>query len=123
MTHDRYDIKWVGRCRFVESDGSDHDKVWGWFFYKDPTASTVQPVRWRSGPKFCYVFWSRTGKTPQFKKHSWSSYEMDRLVTSKKHHKYEDIPINTLIEIWPTLYEDLDTRFIFHILSEPTENT
>lgn len=122
MAHDRYDIQWIGHCQFLDKDGSDHNKIWGWFIYNDPSAPRETPIntsRWSGrGPRHAYVFWARTGKTPSFKKHMYSIYDLNALVRSKTDHKYTKIEINDLLNIWPTIYEDLDNKFIFHLLAE-----
>jgi hypothetical protein len=107
LTHPRYDIKWLGHCKF---EGSD--KVWGWFFYIDPTDLN------RKSPKHAYAFWARTGKTPSFKKHSYSSWNLDKLVRQKVDRKYTATEVDKILRIWPTLYEDLDNSFIFHLLAD-----
>lgn len=108
MSHDRYDLQWAGRCQY-----DIHDKIWGWFFYQDPTASPNP-----RGAQSCYVFWAKTGKTPSFKKHSYTRWEIGKLVQTKTDRKYVELSIEDLLKLWPTLYEDLDNRFIFHLLAE-----
>jgi hypothetical protein len=122
MSHDRYDIHWVGRCHF-DDNGVDHDKVWGWFFYKDSSSS--EPVITKSKSRFhksfpdhCYVFWARRGKTPNFKKHTYNEWNIRSLVNKKLERKYVQITNDELLELWPNLYEDFDNKFIMHILAE-----
>lgn len=110
MAHDRYDLQWVGRCRYDE-----YDKIWAWFFYQDPLAK-LSNDKYQVRP--AYVFWAKTGKTPSFKKHSYSSYNMIQLVKSKIDRKYIQISVEDTIDLWPTIYKDLDDRFIFHLLAE-----
>ena len=104
----RYLIRWVGRCQY-----DTHDKIWGWFFYFQEgykTSNITQPI--------CYTFWARTGKSPSFKKHDFSKWTMNRLVDQKVSRSYESINIETLEQIWPSFYNDIETRFMFYILSE-----
>lgn len=105
MTHPRYNIQWVGHCQFDNSD-----KIWGWFFYNDPT------VQQQGTAKTAYAFWSRTGKTPSFKRHAYSSWTTSKLVKEKVDRKYKEINIEKLVEMWPSFYEDIDNRFVFYML-------
>lgn len=108
MSHDRYDIQWVGRCCY-----ENHDKIWGWFFYQDPLA---KPTNDRYQIRPAYAFWAKTGKTPNFKKHQYSQYNMNKLVLSKIDRKYLQISVDDTISLWPTIYEDLDNKFVLHLL-------
>jgi len=72
LVHPRYDIRWVGHCQYDNSD-----KIWGWFIYNDPTADKKAVTK-------SYAFWARTGKTPSFKVHTYSTWYMDKLVREKK---------------------------------------
>ena len=105
----RYDIKWVGRCTF---EGSD--KIWGWFIYTDPTESNRSN---RSNPRYAYTFWARTGKTPSFKKHHYSAYNLKKLTDKKVDRKYSPISQGELVNLWPRFFEDMDNKFIFHLLA------
>jgi hypothetical protein len=107
MYDNRYDIKWIGHCSF-----DDSDKIWGWFIYNDPTV-TLNSNR----PVYAYVFWARTGKTLSFKKHSYSDYTMRKLQKKKEERSYHEINKSQLVQMWPSLYEDLNNKFIFHILA------
>lgn len=105
---DRYLIKWVGRCKY-----DNHDKIWGWFFYFQQGYSSVndkQPI--------CYTFWSRTGKTPSFKKHEYNKWVLQRYINKKKDNSYANITVKELEMIWPSIYKDLENRFVFHILAD-----
>lgn len=116
MFGNRYDIKWVGRCQFDNSD-----KVWGWFVYNDPTAAPLPKARNRweeeQQTKYCYVFWGPTGKTLQFKRHEHSRWQIDRLVTQKTERKYVSISVDELNRLWDNLYETLNNKFVFHLLA------
>ena len=103
--HSRFEIKWVGRGVFENSD-----KIWGWFFYNDPTLVTS------SSHLYAYAFWARTGKTPSFKRYVYTSWTMSKLVTDKKDRKYNEITVEKTLELWPSFYEDLDNRFVFFML-------
>jgi len=103
--HHRYEIKWIGRCEFENSD-----KIWGWFFYNDPTVVNS------SSHRHAYVFWARTGKTPNFKCHGYRSWTISKLVKDKKDRKYNEITVEKTVELWPSFYEDLDNRFVFFML-------
>lgn len=107
MYEKRYDIKWVGHCTF-----DDSDKIWGWFTYNDPTVSTNAPK-----PSHAYVFWARTGKSPFFKKHINSDYGLRRLQEKKEERNYHEITTARLIDMWPSLYEDVNNKFVFHMLA------
>lgn len=110
MLKDRYDIKWVGRCRYDTSD-----KIWGWFLYVDPTTSGL-----RGSPTYAYVFWGPTGKTLSFKRHGYSSRNLDKLVRSKIDRKYSQITSQELCSLWKgedNLYETINNKFIFHLLA------
>lgn len=107
MSSDRYNIQWVGHCEF-------ENKIWGWFFYEDPTQDTKSSRRIKSA----YVFWARLHKKPMFKRHTYSSYDLNKLVKKKMSNSYNPINLEKIEEIWPTIYDDLDNQFIFHILAE-----
>ena len=115
MTHNienqlasRYDIKWIGRCTYETSD-----KVWGWFFYKDPTQSNSSNLK----HNYCYVFYAATGKTPSFKRHQGGNWAMEKLQKQKIDRKYQKITVDELVKLWPNLYDDLNNKFIFHLLA------
>jgi hypothetical protein len=100
----RFDIVWVGRCQY-----DVHDKIWGWFFYyQNESDKKVQSK--------CYSFWSRTGKTPSFKTHDYDKWIMKRLVSSKKGKGYNQLSNEELLAVWPTFYDDMENRFVLHIL-------
>lgn len=104
---DRYLIKWVGRCQY-----DTHDKIWGWFKYFQfgyNTITDIQPV--------CYTFWARTGKAINFKTHQFDSWRMARLVNQKTSKSYKKISESELEAIWPSFYDDIELRFVFHVLS------
>jgi hypothetical protein len=110
MINNRYDVKWVGRCRY---DGSD--KIWGWFFYIDPTISGSALTQ-----SYAYVFWGPTGKTLSFKRHPYSRWEIDRMVGKKINRKYSQITEKEFISLWngeDNLYEIVNNKFIFHLLA------
>jgi len=104
LVHPRYDIRWVGHCQYDNSD-----KIWGWFIYNDPTADKKAVTK-------SYAFWARTGKTPSFKVHTYSTWNMDKLVREKKDRKYNEITVEKLVGLWPSFFEDIDNRFIFFML-------
>jgi len=106
VIYHRYDIKWVGHCKFDNSD-----KIWGWFLYNDPTSSDYKKTSTSA-----YAFWAATGKTPNFKRHSYTSWTMDKLVREKKNRKYNEIAVEKVLELWPSVYEDINNRFVFYLL-------
>lgn len=106
MSHLRYNIKWVGRCQYGTSD-----KIWGWFYYNDPTSA--ESPAWNSP---AYVFWAERQKPLHVKKHASLFGQMDKLIRQKKDRKYTEIEVKSLLEIWPSFYQDLDNRFIFFML-------
>jgi len=105
VSHPRYNIKWVGRCQYGTSD-----KIWGWFYYIDPTSTELV---WNSP---AYVFWAGRQKPLHFKKHMPLFGAMEKLTREKKDRKYTEIEVPSLLEIWPSFYQDLDNRFIFYML-------
>ena len=110
---DRFNFQWVARCTYDTSD-----KIWGWFFYNDPTQSSR--IERRATPNHCYVFYAATGKTPSFKRHVYGSLNMKKLQRQKIDRKYKQISTKELIDLWPNLYEDLNNKFIFHLLVNET---
>lgn len=107
MSKNRYDIKWIGHFNHGTSD-----KIWGWFYFNgSDTAIKIKP-------EYCYVFWARTGKTPSFKKHQNSSRRMRLLEDVKLRGKYKKITEEDLLQLWPNFFEDIDKKFIFHILAD-----
>lgn len=114
MNH-RYDIQWVGHCKFDESD-----KIWGWFIYGNTVPKNLDRkalIRQKQENKWVYTFWARTGKTCHFKRHHYSFFHMKKLVREKKNHKYYQISPHALQTIWPSFYDDLDTKFVFFHLA------
>jgi hypothetical protein len=103
---ERFAFNWIGRCQY-----DNHDKIWGWFFY-------FQHESDRKTQNKCYSFWSRTGKTPSFKTHQYNKWEMKRLVSSKKDKGYNNIDLTDLNKLWPTFYDDIENRFVLHILKD-----
>ena len=108
MSNPRYNIKWVGRCTYGTSD-----KVWGWFYYNDPTQprNNTQTV--------AYTFWAATGKAVSFKRHEdIGDWHMNRLAKKKVERNYVEITRDQFEEIWPDIYNDFDYKFIFNLLAE-----
>jgi len=103
----RYDIRWVGH---FNKDTSD--KIWGWFYFHGSDKLTTEK------PYHCYVFWARTGKTPSFKKHVYNRYRIRQLEEKKMQGAYKKISVDELLTLWPTFYEDIEKKFIFHILAD-----
>jgi hypothetical protein len=104
----RYEFNWIGRCTFDTSD-----KVWGVFWYHDPTLARQDSSKHSNA----YVFWARTGKNISFKKHPNSTWNIRELIQKKSDRKYVQIRINDLIDIWPNVIEDINNAFIFHLLA------
>jgi len=121
MDNSRYAIQWAGECKY-----DNHHKVWGWFFYIDPTMSVDKFTHRRN--TVCYTFWGGVGKTANFKKHQYfSSYAMNRLVAKKTTVKvrkdvelvgYTQITIEELTKMWPNIYNDFNDKFIFNLLAD-----
>jgi hypothetical protein len=109
MLTSRYSIQWVGRCRY-QTEREKSDKVWGWFYYVDPTAPDSRQT-------YAYVFWGPTGKTLNFKRHDASLFSMTKLVRSKIDRKYQEITVDEFQSLWPDLYETVNNKFIFHLLA------
>jgi len=110
MLKHRYDIKWVGRCCYDRSD-----KVWGWFWYLDPTMSDH-----RFSPQHAYVFWGPTGKNLSFKRHVYYGRTMDKMVRTKIDRKYNQIDLPRFCALWngeEALYETINNKFVFHLLA------
>ena len=107
MNHHRYDLKWIGH---FQKDTSD--KIWGWFYFNGADSNISNK------PAYCYVFWARTGKTPSFKKHFNSFRTVKQLEAKKIDGKYKKITETELLTLWPTFFEDIDKKFIFHLLSD-----
>lgn len=114
ILNDRYVFQWAGRCQF-QSETERSDKVWGWFYYKDPTAS--KSFTSTSDYPFAYVFWGPTGKTLKFKKHINSTYDLNGMTRKKIVHKYEQIGFANLVSLWEDLHETVNNKFIFHLLA------
>lgn len=107
MSHDRYIIQWVGYCEF-------ENKIWGHFVYKDPS----QGLEPKYIMKTTYAFWAKINKTPSFKRHIFSKWDMDRMVKKKISNRYVPISTEELEKMWSNFYNDLDSRFIFHLLAD-----
>lgn len=107
MTQHRYDLKWIGHFKKNTSD-----KIWGWFYFNGSGSNTG------TKPEFCYVFWARTGKTPSFKKHNHVLRTLRQLEAKKTDGQYQQITEAELLKLWPTFFEDIDKKFIFHLLSD-----
>jgi hypothetical protein len=103
---DRFDIHWVGQCKYDQ-----HDKVWGWFFYNPERKVNAMPSTF-------HVFWARTGKSLSFTTHSYDKWQIKRLVADKQTKKYQGISLDKLEEIWPSFYDDLESRFLLHALRQ-----
>lgn len=109
MLFGRYDVKWVGRCQYDVSD-----KIWGWFYYRDPTSSPSGPIE---REKWAYVFWGPTGKTLQFKRHPNDPWSMKKMVRTKIDRKYVEITPTEFDGLWTDLYDTIHNKFIFHLLA------
>jgi hypothetical protein len=111
MLNLRYDIQWVGRANYTDEHGGIHDKIWGWFVRTAPNSSENN-----KNSSAAYVFWAPTGKPPKFSKHPNSYYRMKKLVNQKIKRKYKKIDTAALLKIWPSFYDDIDSRFVFFML-------
>lgn len=120
VINDRYQIGWVGRCKW-SSDSTDTDKIWGWFFYLDPTSPLPTTSKPKNGSthRYSYVFWGRTGKNLNFKRHAYSPWAMNSLVENKKNNsKYSQITVDEFKALWLDLFDTMHNRFIFHLLAD-----
>ncbi len=111
----RYSIQWVGRCQYATQQQKS-DKIWGWFFYIDPTVA--RSTRKTTFHKNLYVFWADTGKTISFKKQINDRRLIERLVKKKTtDNGYKQIPIEELLTLYDNLYDEMTNRFVFHLLA------
>lgn len=107
MNQNRYDLQWIGHFKKNTSD-----KIWGWFYFNGSDANVTNTR------EYCYVFWARTGKTPNFKKHYAFIMHMRQLEAKKLDGKYQRITEQDLLNMWPSFFEDIERKFIFHILAD-----
>ena len=110
---DRYNIQWIGRCQFTKNTNCV-DKIWGWFQYNNVNAPFITSKLSR-GP--VYSFWANTTKSISIITHP-SSWYAKKITQKKIVNAYTPIEIDDLIEYWPDFYSNLDSKFIFKMLSE-----
>lgn len=113
--NDRYVFQWIGRCCY-QTDTEKSDKVWGWFYYNDPTQGYINH-RSVNSYDHAYVFWGPTGKTLKFKKHPNHTYDLKGLMRKKIVHKYEQMSYRDFVSSWDDLYSTINDKFIFHLLA------
>jgi len=103
---DKFAVRWVGRCKYDQ-----HDKIWGWFFNNPESKDNAVQTT-------CHVFWARTGKSVSFKTHSFNKWEMKRLISNKESKGYVSISVDELEKLWPSFFDDLENRFVLHVLRQ-----
>ena len=104
MINDRFEFKWIGYC--------DHNKkMWAWF-----TDNQQEVQNYKTMTRYC--IWGVVGKKLSINSHNCLNLAVYNLIRQKEHNGYVFISNETLLEMWPSFYDELERKFIWAKLSE-----
>jgi hypothetical protein len=112
---DKYPVKFI--CHYEPMD-----KLWGWILppqYDKALPQTSSYSSTQREPHVAYAFWAVVGKTITVTSHHYyNKGSMHGLEKRKITNKYVEMPVDSVLERWPTFWEQLEQAIIFHKLSE-----